>query len=108
MLAAALLVQAAWILALPAFRGIDEFDHVYKAAAVAHGQLLDEAPPETGRGGLIPVPEDVVAAASAMCDSYDYTGRGNCHPVEHVGAGTGRRSPAARRRTTRSSTPSSA
>lgn len=86
-LVAAFLVQAAWILALPAFRGSDEFDHVYKAEAVAHGQLLDDGAAGRGRGGLVRVPEDVVAASSAMCDSYAYTGRDNCHPVEHVGGG---------------------
>jgi len=86
-LLAALLVQAAWILSMPAFRGIDEFDHVYKAEAVAHGQLLDEGATSAGRGGLVKVPNDVVAAASAQCDSYDYTGHDNCHPVDHVGSG---------------------
>ena len=87
-LAAALLLQTAWILALPAYRGIDEFDHVYKAEAVAHGQLFDNGAPENGRGGLVEVPEDVVAAASAVCKSYDYTGRDNCNPVEHVSGDT--------------------
>ncbi len=86
-LAAALLIQSAWILALPAFRGSDEFDHVYKAEAVAHGQLLDDGGTDRGRGGLLTVPADVVAAASAMCESYEYTGHDNCHPVEHVGGG---------------------
>jgi hypothetical protein len=87
-LAAALLLQTAWILALPAFGGIDEFDHVYKAEAVAHGQLLDNGAPENGRGGLVEVPEDVVAAASAVCGSYDYTGPDNCNAVEHLSGDT--------------------
>ena len=34
----ALLTQAAWLLSVPAFRGVDEFDHVYRAAAVARGE----------------------------------------------------------------------
>jgi len=88
-LAAALLLQTAWILALPAFRGIDEFDHVYKAEAVAHGQLFDHgAPAEDGRGELLEVPEDVVAAASAVCKSYAYTGPDNCNPAEHLSGDT--------------------
>ncbi len=87
-LAATLLLQTAWILALPAYRGIDEFDHVYKAEAVAHGQLFDNGAPENGRGGLVEVPEDVVVAASAVCKSYDYTGPDNCKPVEHVSGDT--------------------
>jgi MFS family permease len=86
-LLSALLVQAAWILAVPAFGGIDEFDHVYRAEAVAHGQLFDEGGSEAGRGGLVTVPDDIVTAASATCSSYDYTGPANCHPVEHVGDG---------------------
>lgn len=86
-LLAALLLQTAWILALPAFRGSDEFDHVFKAEAVAHGQLLDEGHPEAGRGGLVEVREDIVTAASAMCASYAYTGPDNCNAVEQRGSG---------------------
>ena len=86
-LASALLLQTAWILATPAFRGIDEFDHVFKAEAVAHGQLLDHGAPQNGRGGLVEVPGDVVAAASAVCASYAYTGPDNCNPVDHLGGG---------------------
>ena len=41
--AGVLLVQLAWILTVPPFRGIDEFDHAYRAAAVAHGQWLPRA-----------------------------------------------------------------
>ena len=87
-LTAALVVQAAWILALPAFLGADEFDHVYKAEAVAHGQLLDNGATDEGRGGLVEVPEDVVAAASEVCGHYGYTGPDNCTPVEHLSGDT--------------------
>jgi hypothetical protein len=88
-LLSALLLQTAWILALPAFRGIDEFDHVYKAESIAHGQLLDQGSTETGRGALLTVPAGTVVAASATCDSLPYTGRGNCHPVQRLGNGPG-------------------
>src|SRR4051812_17846045 len=37
-LLATLLAQAAWILAVPPFRGMDEFDHAFRAAGVASGQ----------------------------------------------------------------------
>ena len=70
------LLQAAWIFALPPFRGIDEFDHVYRADAVAHGQWV--APREqatNGRGALVNVRPSIVESASAMCDSYKYTTR---------------------------------
>ncbi len=86
-LVAALLLQTAWILALPAFRGADEFDHVYKAEAVAHGELFERPGVRTRRGGLVAVPRDVVEAASRMCESYPYTLRQNCHPVEDLGGG---------------------
>ena len=86
-LLSALLIQTAWILTMPAFRGMDEFDHVYKAEAVAHGQLLDGGAPDAGRGGLLEVPDDVVAAATVVCEFYPYTGHDNCHPDEHVGGG---------------------
>jgi hypothetical protein len=32
-----LLAQAVWILTVPPFRGIDEFDHSFRAAGVASG-----------------------------------------------------------------------
>ena len=38
MLLATLLAQAAWILAVPPFRGMDEFDHAFRASGVASGQ----------------------------------------------------------------------
>ena len=82
-------MQAAWILALPPFRGIDEFDHAFRAAAVADGQWLPsyEVAPQ-GRGDLIEVPTSIVRAAQPVCESYEYTGRDNCHPVRTVSADT--------------------
>jgi hypothetical protein len=82
-----LLVQAAWILTMPTFRGIDEFDHVYKAASVARGQWTSEGQATHGRGGLVKIPTDIVTAASAVCDSYAYTGHDNCHPAKRFGNG---------------------
>ena len=83
-LVATLLTQCAWILSLPAFHGIDEFDHVYKAAAVAHGEVLPPAhEAKHGRGGVVTVPGAVVAAAGPVCASYAYTGRDNCQPITH-------------------------
>jgi hypothetical protein len=77
-----LLMQAAWVLALPPFRGTDEFDHAYRAAAVADGQWRspgDEA--RHGRGELVTVPRSLVTAAHPVCSSYDYTGHDNCSPA---------------------------
>ncbi len=85
---ATLLTQLAWILALPAFHGIDEFDHVYRAAAVAHGQVLPTPQKALhGRGGVVVVPGDVVAAAGPVCASFLYTGHDNCHAITHERGG---------------------
>ncbi len=86
--AGSLLLQLAWIAALPPFRGIDEFDHAYRAAEVAHGQWVsDYVQPLHGRGDLVTVPRGIVLAASAECASYQYTGHDNCYPVRDVGDG---------------------
>lgn len=80
-----MLVQAAWILAVPPYRGIDEFDHAYRAAAVARGEWApSELPAENGRGGLLPVPQDIVRAAEGQCLSLPYTGPENCVGRPHT------------------------
>lgn len=76
-----LLLQAAWILTVPPFRGIDEIDHAYRAAAVAGGQFSAEELAENGRGGLVAVPGSIVAAAQAQCERLDYTGPDDCSPI---------------------------
>lgn len=86
-LAASLLVELAWVLSIPAFRGIDEFDHVYKAEAVAHGMWTHEGQAGDDRGYLVAVPSDVVAAAAPRCRDYSYTKRDDCRAVAHVGHG---------------------
>ncbi|MEP7090778.1 MAG: DUF2142 domain-containing protein [Nocardioidaceae bacterium] len=83
-----LLLQSAWILTLPPFRGTDEFDHAYRAAAVADGQWrAPRAPAVDGRGQLVIVPRSLVLAAHPVCASYGYTGPANCSPVRDVGGG---------------------
>ena len=77
-----LLMQAAWILSVPPFRGIDEFDHAYRAAAVARGDwAANHEPAPDGRGDLVTVPRDLVTAAGPECRSRRYTGHDNCSPV---------------------------
>jgi hypothetical protein len=77
-----LLMQAAWVLALPPFRGTDEFDHAYRAAAVADGQWRSPGhEARHGRGDLVTVPRSLVAAAHPVCSSYAYTGHDNCNPA---------------------------
>jgi Predicted membrane protein (DUF2142) len=97
-----LLLQTAWILALPPFRGIDEFDHVYRAASVADGHWLPSGErPENGRGELVFVPPGIVRDAEPACSFLDYTGPDNCIAVETVepgvvtvGSGAARYNPA--------------
>lgn len=86
MTAAVMLVQLAWIFALPPFRGIDEFDHAYRAAAVAHGQWLPrDSAHVRGHGDYVEVPPSLVKAARPVCESYTYTGHDNCNPADRVG-----------------------
>lgn len=71
----ALLLQAAWILAVPPFRGIDEFDHAYRAAAVAQGEWI--AHPAAG-DAMVMVPLHIIDAANPVCASMPYTGLEDC------------------------------
>ncbi|WP_170286103.1 DUF2142 domain-containing protein [Nocardioides rubriscoriae] len=80
-----LLLQSAWVLAVPPFAASDEFDHVYRATSVARGHLLSETAASDGRGGLVVVPRDVVAAAAAECSSLAYTGPDNCRSAGSAG-----------------------
>ena len=83
-----LLAQTAWILAVPPYRGSDEFDHVYRAGSVASGYWRpDWRHPADGRGDLIPTPRGLVEDGSAVCSSYDYVGPDNCRPVESLDGG---------------------
>ncbi len=82
-----MLLQAAWILTMPPFRGIDEFDHAFRAAAVARGEWVAGDPAEDGRGQLVTVPRSLVEAAHGQCAALPYTGPENCSPVESVSDG---------------------
>jgi hypothetical protein len=85
-----LLTQSAWLMALPTLRGPDEFDHVYKAAAVARGQLGTEGATPHGRGGVVTVPLSLVTATTPACESRSYTGHDNCHPIDEPAPGLAR------------------
>ncbi len=82
-----MLLQAAWILTVPPFRGSDEFDHAFRAAAVARGQWVAGDVAEDGRGQLVVVPGSIVEAAHAQCEARDYTGPDNCSPVSELPGG---------------------
>lgn len=81
-LAGVLCLQAAWILAVPAFRGLDEIDHAYRAVSVVRGHVAAATEPvPDGRGQKVMVPESFVRAAEPACEQLKYVGRGNCYPV---------------------------
>ncbi len=64
-----LLAQIAWLVGVPPFRGMDEWDHAYRAAAVAEGQWVAEPTAATrGTGAVLRVPEHIVAAAGPECE----------------------------------------
>lgn len=78
-----LLVQAAWILVVPPFRGLDEHDHAYKAAAVARGDWrATHEPSPQGWGEFVRVPSDVVTTAGPVCEALSYTTADNCTGTE--------------------------
>jgi uncharacterized membrane protein HdeD (DUF308 family) len=77
----ALLLQVSWAVAVPPFRGLDEHDHAYKAAAVALGDWSAAHPPSAhGIGEMMVVPRDIVEAAGPVCESLPYTHEENCTP----------------------------
>lgn len=73
-------MQASWVITIPPFRGSDEIDHVYRAAAVADGEFRVDEWAADGRGLYVTVPTSLVAAARFQCDRLDYTGPANCRP----------------------------
>ena len=82
----AILVQAAWVFAVPPFRGIDEIDHAFRAAGVASGQWMPNTVAENGRGYLVVVPQTIAAAAGPECRALEYMGPDNCQPVRELAA----------------------
>jgi hypothetical protein len=73
------LLQTAWSLAVPTFRGVDEYEHAYKAAAVARGDWTPHhrsSPTEWGE--VVVVPADLVEAARPTCESLPNT---DCDPL---------------------------
>lgn len=96
----ALLIQSAWILAIRPFRGADEHDHVFRAAAVAHGQwVADPSDATRGTGALVLVPRDIVDAAQRICQNLPGVTSLDCSGVDQpngmvlVASGAGRYNP---------------
>jgi hypothetical protein len=83
-----LCLQASWALAVPPFRGLDEHDHAYKAAATARGDVAtSHEVSDQGWGYFMDVPRDVVEAATPICDSLPYTTDDNCRPGQETSPG---------------------
>src|SRR3954451_17041008 len=82
------LLQVAWVFVVPPFRDSDEFDHAYRAAAVARGQWLPGSDAGSRLGGaLVSVPDDLVRAAHDECSRLPYTAAADCSPVTSLGHG---------------------
>jgi hypothetical protein len=94
-----LLIEIGWVLAVPPFRGVDEWDHAYRASAVAHGQWVTPPTAATrGTGAIVRAQPDIVEAARAECERLDYTGDAECvgQPTEEyveIASGAGRYHP---------------
>jgi hypothetical protein len=96
-----MLAQLAWVVAVPPYRGLDEWDHAYRAAAVAEGQWVAEPTAATrGTGAVVRVPDHIVEAARPECERLPYTGDPECvgRPTGtgyvEVASGAGRYHPA--------------
>lgn len=76
-----LLAQVSWFLAVPPFRGSDEFEHAYRAAGVASGQWRLNEPAEQSRGLLVYVPRELFEAAEPQCSDLPYTSASYCQPI---------------------------
>ena len=93
------LVQLGWLFATPPAGGIDEFDHIYRATAVASGQWRAEPGTVTrGTGAELVVDEDIVEATQPECQAVPYTGDPECVGRETadgvvVAGGAGRYNP---------------
>lgn len=82
------LIQCAWNLVIPPYAGIDEFDHVYRAAAVADGQWSPSGETtENSRGQLVVIDKSLVTAAHSACARLDYEKHDNCNPAVELSNG---------------------
>ncbi len=74
-----LMLQLTWMAVLPPFAGVDEFDHVYRASSVAHGEWVSNPEAATrGTGATVSVSRGIVDAARPECEALDYTGPEDC------------------------------
>jgi len=83
-LAGVLLVQLAWMLAVPPFRGLDEHEHALRADSVANGHLTALTDEATGVGDVVDADADLVAASTPVCEAFPEGIAVNCEPLGPV------------------------
>lgn len=79
-----LLVQLAWILAVPPFRGLDEHEHALRADSVANGNLTAITDARSGMTDAVNTDADLVAASTPVCDAFPEGIEVNCDPLGPV------------------------
>jgi hypothetical protein len=95
------LLQIGWLFALPPVRGMDEFDHIYRATSVAAGDWYAAPTDATrGTGAHVTVRNDILEATKGECRELSYTTEADCwgeaasEDRRTVGSGAGRYNPA--------------
>lgn len=78
--------QVAWLLGVMPFGQMDEIDHAYRAASVAHGHVTDRGESTQVRGDVIRVPAALVQTAHPTCVRYKYMKPGNCAALSSANA----------------------
>jgi hypothetical protein len=79
---------AAWVLVIPPYSTYDEFDHVYRASGVWHGQFTAVKDPPPGYSGAVIADRDLVEDGVSECMRLPYTGLGRCLPGSSERGGT--------------------
>jgi hypothetical protein len=83
-LAGVLLVQLAWMLAVPPFRGLDEHEHALRADSVAHRNLTAITDKRSGMTDAVDADADLVAASTPVCEAFPDGIAVNCDPLGPV------------------------
>lgn len=86
-LAGVLLVQLAWILAVPPFRGLDEHEHALRADSAANGNLTAITDARSGMADAVDADADLVAASTPVCEAFPEGIAVNCDPLGPVADG---------------------
>lgn len=85
--AGVLLVQLAWMLAVPPFRGLDEHAHALRADSVAHGQVTALFDEDSAVGDVVEVDAYLVEAMMPVCRAFPKRIPMNCDPLGPVADG---------------------